>query len=251
MEHLPEPGPNDEPEQPISLDELAAAFARAMGDEGTVEVSEPLDETAEAAAEGSLAEAAEENVEAEPPIVEEAAEDPCPVTPATILEAMLFVGNRDGQPLTPQQASDLMRGVAPGEVAGLVDALNQRYQTSGAPYEIVGEGSGYRLALRPEFHGLRDRFYGRVREARLSQTAIDILALVAYRQPISAKQVSQLRGKPSGAVLNQLVRRGLLQLTRPESDPKTPLYSTSERFLALFGLKDLNDLPHSEEIDRL
>jgi segregation and condensation protein B len=162
---------------------------------------------------------------------------------------MLFVGNRGNQPLTAQQASELMRGVQPGEIPGLVDALNHRYETAGCPYQIVSDRSGYRMTLRKVFSVLRDRFYGRIREARLSQAAVDVLAIVSYRQPITAQEIAQLRGRPSGRLLSQLVRRKLLQLQRPEGRQGLAQYRTADRFLELFGLQGLEDLPQSEDLD--
>ena len=129
----------------------------------------------------------------------------------------------------------------------LVDELNRSYETRGAPYRIVGEGDGYRLTLGRELHALRDRFYGRLREARLSQAAIDVLAMVAYQQPLTGEKISQLRGRPSNHVLAHLVRRGLLRIERPETKPRTPHYCTTDRFLQLFNLQSLDDLPRGED----
>ncbi len=176
-----------------------------------------------------------------------AEEDSCPVSPMTILEAMLFVGDRDNQPLSPRRAAELMRDVAIDEIPVLVDQLNRRYDARGAPYRIVGHHDGYRLALRGEFHPLKNRFHGR--EARLSQAAVDVLALAAYQQPITGEKLDQLRGKPSGHILSLLVRRGLLRIERPDPKRRTPHYSTTDRFLKFFNLNSLDDLPHSEDPD--
>ena len=104
-------------------------------------------------------------------------------TPGNILEAMLFVGNEDSQPLTSQQVAEVMRGVEPREIDQLVQDLNRQYTEEDCPYRIDSVDDGYRMVLREEFSRLRDRFYGRIRRARLSQTAIDVLAIVAYNQP--------------------------------------------------------------------
>jgi segregation and condensation protein B len=181
------------------------------------------------------------------PSPEQSPDDRCQVSPLTILEAMLFVGNRTSEPLTPGRAAELMRGVAAGEVADLVDQLNSRYLAGGCPYQIVSEGAGYRMALRREFSAVRAKFFGRIREARLSQAAIDVLAIVAYRQPITAEAVSKLRGRPSGHLIAQLVRRRLLEVQRTADRPRNPQYRTSGRFLQLFGLTSLGDLPQSDE----
>jgi len=133
------------------------------------------------------------------------------------------------------------------EIPLLVEELNGRYAADGCPYHVVGEGDGYRLTLRKTYSALRNKFYGRIREARLSQAAIDVLAIVAYQQPITGERVSRLRGKPSSHILTQLVRRGLLRIQRPQSKRRTPDYYTTQRFLRLFNLQSLNDLPRSED----
>jgi segregation and condensation protein B len=245
--------------QGISLDELTQAFAQVMKREpreaGRADSAEPQPEgpgrpsdepsglDAAATVDASVALAANESA------VEPSADDSCPICPRTILEAMLFVGDRNNQPLTPGRAAELMRDVEVDEVPTLVDELNRRYDESGAPYRIVGEADGYRLTLRPELRSLRSRFYGRIREARLSQAAIDVLALVAYQQPLTGEKVQRLRGKPSSRILSHLVRRGLLKIERPAEKPRTPRYHTTERFLQLFNLQSLDDLPRSEDTD--
>ncbi len=246
------PTPAFEPKQQgISLAELTEAFARAMGVEpkGSAEAA-----AGEAAAPAEAPAAAGETIEPSVAVSEATPSEPvaaedacCPISPRSILEAMLFVGNRDGKPLSAARAAELMRGVTPSEIPDLVDQLNKRYAANRCPYHVTSESEGYRLTLRREFHRLRDRFYGRVREARLSQAAIDVLATVAYRQPIAAEQVNQLRGKPSNHVLAHLVHRGLLRIERQADKRRTVHYLTTERFLRLFGLETLADLPRSEE----
>jgi segregation and condensation protein B len=236
--------------QGISLDELTQAFAQVMGveprrKEGSAAPGEsqgPSQDASAAAEAAATTEPAEKAATPEPP-----ADDSCPICPRTILEAMLFVGNGDSEPISPQRAAELMRDVEVDEIPALVEELNRRYEESGAPYHIVGEGSGYRLALRGEFQSVRDRFYGRVREARLSQAAIDVLALVAYQQPLTNEKIQRMRGKPSSHILAHLVRRGLLRIERPEAKRRTPYYYTTDRFLHLFNLQTLDDLPRSED----
>jgi segregation and condensation protein B len=172
------------------------------------------------------------------------------VTPRGIVEAILFVGNPTGEPLTAEQIAGLMRGVKPAEIDELVGELNAQYEAARSPYAILQVGSAYKMALRPEFGPLRDAFHGRIREARLSQAAVDVLAIVGYHQPIAAEEIDRLRGKPSGAILGQLLRRDLLSVHRPEEKQAKPQYRTTGRFLGLFGLEDLSQLPRSQEIDQ-
>ena len=173
------------------------------------------------------------------------------VTPRGILEALLFVGHPANEPLTSQQAAGLMRGVEPPEIDALVEELNARYEANGAPYTIQSQGAGYRLVLRSEHAPLRDRFRTRVRQARLSPAAIEVLAVVSYHQPVTRHEVEQLRGAtPSSSILRQLVRRQLLQIERPAEKPREVQYRTTQRFLDLFGLASLDDLPRPQEVDR-
>ena len=171
------------------------------------------------------------------------------VTPASILEAMLFVGNPENEPLPAKQVAALLRGVSPREIDELVIQLNERYQTRGCPYRIDSVGAGYLMRLHPDFARFRDKFYGRIREARLSQQAIDVLAIVAYRPGATRGDIDELRGRGSRSILSQLVRRQLLRVERTDDTPRKPCYFTTERFLQLFGLEQLDELPQSQELE--
>jgi segregation and condensation protein B len=174
----------------------------------------------------------------------------CEINPRSILEAMLFVGTPDNQPLSARQIAGLMRGVRPVEIDELVRDLNNSYAASGRPYHIADEGAGYRLALRESFESVRQKFQGRVKQVQLSPAAIEVLAVVAYNEPLTADEVNRLRGTASGPILAQLVRRELLRMDRPADPRGTPRYLTTERFLRLFGVKSLAELPRSADLDR-
>ncbi|MCE9526984.1 MAG: SMC-Scp complex subunit ScpB [Planctomycetales bacterium] len=171
----------------------------------------------------------------------------CEITPRTILEAILFVGHPQSEPLSSQQIAGLMRGVTGDEVDELVRELNEAYSAEYAPYVIQSRGPGYLLELREEFSPLRDNFYGRIKEVRLTQGAIDVLAIVAYNQPITLQEIDRIRGRSSGAAISQLVRRDILAYEKSEEKGAKPTYRTTERFLDLYGLESLDDLP---QVDR-
>jgi segregation and condensation protein B len=231
-------------DQGLSLEELGQAYAALLA-KGTDPYPQPEESPAE------TAHPASEPPPDEPlPVLRGQDEAACEITPQTILEAMLFVGHPAGEPLTSERIAALMRGVRADEVDELVRDLNQQYASAGCPYSVVSVGPGYQLSLQPEFASLREVFYGRVREARLSQAVIDVLAIVAYHQPIGQDEIDRLRGKPSGALLSQLVRRDLLLLERLPEKKAKPQYRTTERFLDLFDLDELSDLPRSQEIER-
>ncbi|MEX0585241.1 MAG: SMC-Scp complex subunit ScpB, partial [Pirellulales bacterium] len=228
-------------DQGISLDQLSAAFAQML--RSGEDPYAPLAETT--AEDSSVAAAAMQLVAAAAPDDNE----PFDVTPRAILEAALFVGRPDNSPVTAAEVAALMRGVREDEIDDLVRELNDRYAFAACPYEIVSEGAGYRLVLRSDYRELRERVQGRLKEARLSQAAIDVLAIVAYNQPLTSSDVSRLRAKPSGAVLTQLVRRQLLEIERDPQTPASAKYRTTDRFLDLFSLSSLEDLPRQQDAD--
>ncbi len=253
-EDVPEQG------QEVSLDELSAAFAQVMGSIGrTPEAADTEAADARDDSEGQQqthedrqAGGAPEGL-ASPPgdnfdqrVVVQAAIE---VTPLGIIEAMLFVGSADNTSLSAEEAASAMRDVDASEIHDLVSELNRRYASNRSPYHIVSQGAGYRLKLRDEFSRLRDRFYGRVRRARLSQAAIDVLAIVAYNQPVSRETVDQCRGVPSSAILFQLVRRRLLHVEHDDGRPRQRTYRTTPRFLDLLGLGSLDDLPQARDLE--
>lgn len=173
-----------------------------------------------------------------------------PIGPASILEAMLFVGDRENRPLTLARATELMRNVSETEAIEALADLNERYWRDGAPYRIVRDGDGFRMALRSEFDALAARFLGgKTKEFKLTQTMIDVLALIAYRQPISLDEILETRNNATGA-LSQLVKRELVaQEKRVVDKKKIAFYSTTSRFLRLFNLESLDDLPIVGDVD--
>lgn len=172
-------------------------------------------------------------------------EDRIAITPIRILEALLFVGTPDNTPLSGRQLAALMRGVSPEEIDAHVDQLNTQYQSEGAAYQIIKEPTGYRMELAATHAPIRNRFYGHVREVKLTQPVIDVLALVAYHQPVAKREIEQLMGAPCGGSLSQLLRRNLIALSK-EPAPVGAVYRTTTRFLDLFDLESLDDLPRSE-----
>jgi segregation and condensation protein B len=168
---------------------------------------------------------------------------------ARIVEALLFVG---GAPLTADRVAQTIRGLTPEQLTQTIDTLNQEYRRQGRPYVIQVQEQGYVLALRPTFRPIVEKLYGTAREARLSAAAIDVLALVAYRQPACKQEIDSLRGADSGALLRQLVRRGLITVVhRGEAAHREVAYGTTARFLKMFALSSVDDLPQTQDLQRL
>jgi len=172
-----------------------------------------------------------------------------PPSPLRIVEALLFVG---GTPLTAQRVGEIIRGFTPEQFTQSLDTLNRAYRQQNRPYTILAQGEGYSLVLRPRYRGVMEKLYGGQREARLSTAAIDVLALVAYRQPATKAEVDSLRGADSGGLLRQLVRRGLIQVVyRADAAQREVSYGTTPRFLEWFGLQSLDDLPRTQDLQQL
>ncbi|MGC1272359.1 MAG: SMC-Scp complex subunit ScpB [Planctomycetaceae bacterium] len=182
---------------------------------------------------------------------ESVSETPAPdtarrVTPKQILEAALFVG---GVELTAAKLAVLLKGDYTAEfVVRTLGEMNRRYADEGRPYEIRCEEGLFRLGLRADFEPLRRRVYGLgPREVKLTRDALEILSLIAYRQPISRTGIETIREGNAGNMLRQLVRRQLVELRREGDDPDTVSYVTTPRFLEVFGVTSLDELPRGDD----
>jgi len=176
--------------------------------------------------------------------------DSLDVSPASILEAILFVGHPENKPLMPRDVARVIRGVSLEEVEQLVVKLNECYQEGSTPYEITSIEGGYLMQLREEAQLLREKFYSKIKDRRLSQAAIDVLAIIAYNQGITRDVVDQLRDRSSGAILSQLVRRKILRIEQQDEKPRKPRYFTGDRFLELFHLESIDDLPQTYDLEK-
>jgi segregation and condensation protein B len=174
--------------------------------------------------------------------------DLAPPSVLRIVEALLFVG---GDPLSPERAAQAVRGLTPAQFVQAMDMLNDSYRDQGRPYRVQAQGTGYVMTLRPRFRPVIDKLYGGPREARLSPATIDVLALVAYRQPVAKAEIDAMRGHESGALLRQLVRRGLVVVQRGDAAQKEVTFGTSPRFLEVMGLGSLDELPQTQDLQRL
>jgi len=221
----------------LSIDRLAQAFAAMMGGTAAgsvsqrdlmhVDASPDLDADGARGDDGPLDDAADVRV-----------------SPLSIFEALLFVGRPDGKPLTSRTVAGLMRGVRPEEVAELAAELSHRYRANQCPYDVVAREDGWLLRLRPEYADYGSVLEQRTRTVRLDAEALDVLAVVAWNQPVPRDKLVELGCDARPAVLRQLVRRGLLELRhQPGGGDVPPTYHTTAKFLEVFRLERLEDLP--------
>jgi segregation and condensation protein B len=245
--------PNESSDAPPSPRQLGEALAAQIGGQEWVLDAEdaPSAEVGTRSAEPEMpsSEFRTPSSELEVPLAEAAVEPEVPPTPLQIIEAMLFVG---GQPLKPARAGEIIRGLSPEQFRETIEVLNRVYRLQNRPYHIAASEAGCVLAVRPRYRGLREKIFGGPREARLTQAALDVLALVAYRQPAAKAEIDSVRGVDSGHVLRQLVRLGLIAVVqRAEAKQREVGYGTTQRFLDLFNLGGLDDLPQTGDPQRL
>ena len=163
------------------------------------------------------------------------------------IEAVLFVS---GQPVSRERLLALFGDAEREEAAAALEAVLERYGGDGRGVMVDEAAGGVRLVTRPELHEWLRRFFESGGGTRLSMAALETLAIVAYRQPVTAPEVQELRGvNPAGTIKTLLERRLVRIAGRKEVVGKPFLYATTREFLVRFGLNSLKDLPPLEELE--
>jgi segregation and condensation protein B len=164
--------------------------------------------------------------------------------PIDILEALLFASDTPVETATIREVLEL---ASMESARGLVDALATRLREGGRALQIVEVGGGFRLVTRPEVAPWLIKLARARTRQRLSRPALETLAIIAYRQPVSRPEVDAVRGVNSDAVLDNLLERRMVRIAGRKDTPGRPfLYETTREFLVAFGLRDLADLPKPE-----
>ncbi len=161
-----------------------------------------------------------------------------------MLEAMLLVSD-DSVP-----ATDFAKvlGVAPGEVASALAELSAEYADANRGFQLREVAGGWRLFTHPAYHDQVASYVVSWDTRKLSQAALETLAVVAYHQPVTREGVRAIRGVNSEGVINSLMEKGLVREMGHEADRgQAILYGTTRRFLERFGLRSLRDLPPLED----
>lgn len=165
-----------------------------------------------------------------------------------ILEALIVAA---GEPVSATRLAEIVPGLAASEVAGLVAELGSDYEAEGHPFEIWEVAGGFQLRSHASVAPYL-RLLHRERALRLSRAALETLSVVAYKQPVTRAEVEHVRGVDAGPVLKGLVDRKLVRIAGHREVPGRPLvYATTKRFLEVFGLGKLDDLPTLREVAEL
>ena len=164
------------------------------------------------------------------------------------LESLLFVW---GEPLEAKAAAELF-DITPAEMLRIMRELKAEYDERGGGIKIAEADKAFRLCTDPENDDYITRFVTPVKEKRLSQAALEVLAVIAYKQPVTKSEIDQIRGIRSDRVLEGLTRRGLVEERgRSAAIGRPILYGTTRQFLELFGFESLDGLPEIEDAEIL
>jgi segregation and condensation protein B len=181
----------------------------------------------------------------------------------SVIEALLFSAQK---PLSIQEITAAIRGaekdpadqmpdefarVKNAEVAAALEELKVEYIQQGRAFQVAEKAEGWQLATDPAFAKWVRQLFPAPKPARLSAPALETLAIIAYRQPITRADVEAVRGVNIDGVLQTLMERGLVKIAGRAEIPGRPLfYETTQFFLDHFGLRNLDELPNAEELRR-
>ena len=187
------------------------------------------------AVEGAAAEAGEVS---EAPILP-------PLEIRAVLETLIFASP---QPVTSREITQVMQGVPKSAWLEALEEIKQDYARDGRGLQVVEVAGGYQITTRPEYNDWVRQLLDPKPAAKLSIQALETLAVIAYKQPVTQPEVIELRGVKSGGVIKTLLEKRLIKIVgRKEVVGRPILYGTTKQFLLHFGLKDLSELPKIEE----
>jgi segregation and condensation protein B len=231
-------------EEPVTLAQLAALFQPELLEEQRVRAAQ---QAAEAAAIMAASAAPEIGLGWEQPLAVQY--EVAAIEAADAAEAAETGASADDAKRIARQRDREMRE----EVRRIVDELIAEYAKGDRGVEIREIAGGYRVATKPEYHDAVRSFVKSLKPAlKLSLQALETLAVIAYKQPVTAPEVSEIRGVDSGGVLGSLISRKLITTAgRKQVIGRPILYKTTKEFLLRFGLKDLNELPSIEEFEKM
>jgi segregation and condensation protein B len=186
---------------------------------------------------------------------EETGADESPVSPLSPLsedelraniEALLYAAE---EPLSVKDLAKALPDVSRDAIKSCIEELVASYDVPGRGLQIASVAGGYQITTRPEYHERISRLFSAKRPSRLSIQALETLAAIAYRQPITVPEIMELRGLHSAGVVRTLLEKKLIRITGRKKVVGRPLlYGTTKEFLVRFGLKGLDELPNLEDM---
>jgi len=174
----------------------------------------------------------------------------------SIIEALIFSSDDS---ISPGELIKAVKGIdgedtqiTPNEVEDCVDEINKFYDENNISYHIIRIADGFLFATRPEYAKYVGYLSSEKSKRRLSQAALETLAIIAYKQPVTKPELESIRGVNSDYILNTLLEKNLIAIKgRAETIGRPLLYATTEEFLKYFALNKLSDLPKPREIEEI
>ena len=166
-----------------------------------------------------------------------------------IIEALIYVSE---EPITLKQLAAILEGESADDIQAAVEQLSAEFNSRGGGLEMRQLAGGYRITTRPELSDYVRRYLKSQPSARLSLAALETLAVIAYKQPITIPEILEIRGVTSTSAIKTLLDRRLIVARGHKPVVGRPmLYGTSKEFLIHFGLNDLSELPNLEDFEDL
>ncbi|RKX21705.1 MAG: SMC-Scp complex subunit ScpB [Candidatus Zixiibacteriota bacterium] len=167
----------------------------------------------------------------------------------SVIEALILASP---EPIATRKITEVLEEMKPKEVSEAVNELNQKYTDLESSFRIRTIAGGYQFYIIPEYTGFVEELFSRRRKLRLTRAALEVMAIIAYRQPVTKIEIEQIRGVASDGVVHNLLEKKLITITgRAESVGRPLQYGTTAEFLKFFGLNKINDLPKMSEIEEL
>jgi segregation and condensation protein B len=167
-----------------------------------------------------------------------------PAIDLSALEALLFSTHH---PLTAGRIAELLELDSTKPVRRAIKDLNEQYESTTRCFRVEQVAGGYQLLTLPEFGPYLKKLHQRDTDTKLTKAALETLAIIAYKQPILRADIEAIRGCACGETIRSLMEKHLVKIAGRAEEPGRPiLYGTTKRFLELFGLNSLKDLPQSE-----
>lgn len=167
----------------------------------------------------------------------------------TVIEALILASP---EPLPVRRIINVIEDMTPGKVSQAVAELNKRYMEASSSFRIREIAGGYQFYIMPEYTGFVTDMFARTRKIRMTRAALETMAIVAYRQPVTKTDIEHIRGVASDGVLHNLLEKKMITIKGRSEKIGRPLqYGTTDEFLKFFGLSRLEDLPKMSEIEEL
>ena len=167
----------------------------------------------------------------------------------SIIESIIFAAD---EPVSVIQLSQLLEGLDNDTILRLIYDLKEDYDNSNRGFQMVEVANGFRIYTRSEFAPWIRKFYTTQISSRLTNSALETLAIIAYKQPTTRAEIEEIRGVNSDSVIRTLLERNLIKIAGRKQAPGKPMiYETTSEFLIHFGLRDLSELPSIDELEKM